>query len=33
MEIEEFVDQTGDMPFTYVMAGDLEEAREWLDER
>jgi len=33
MEMEEFVDQTQDMPFTYVMAGDREEARQWLDDQ
>jgi hypothetical protein len=33
MEIEEFVDQTGDMPFTYVMAGNLEEARDWIADQ
>jgi len=33
MEIEQFVDQTGDLPFTYVMAGDLDEAREWIAEQ
>ncbi|WP_436908195.1 hypothetical protein [Halosimplex marinum] len=33
MEMEEFVDQTQDLPFTYVMAGDRQEAREWLDEQ
>jgi len=33
MEMEEFVDQTSDLPFTYVLAGDLQEAREWLAEQ
>jgi hypothetical protein len=33
MEMEEFVDQAQDLPFTYVMAGDRDEAREWLDEQ
>jgi len=33
MEIEEFVDQTEDMPFTYVMAGNLAEARDWIADQ
>ena len=33
MEIGKFVDQAADLPFTYVMAGDMSEARQWLVER
>ncbi|QLH76311.1 hypothetical protein HZS55_02885 [Halosimplex rubrum] len=33
MEMEEFVDQTQDHPYTNVMAGDMGEAREWIDEQ
>jgi len=33
MEMEEFVDQTQDLPYTYVLAGNMSEAREWLDEQ
>jgi len=33
MEMEEFVDQTGDLPLTFVMAGNRDEAREWLAEQ
>jgi len=33
MEMEEFVDQTSDLPFTYVMASDRAEAREWIAEQ
>jgi len=29
-EMEEFVDQTSDLPLTYVLAGDMDEAREWI---
>lgn len=33
MEMEEFVDQAQDLPFTYVMASDMGEAREWIAEQ
>ncbi|WP_436925442.1 hypothetical protein [Halosimplex amylolyticum] len=33
MEMEEFVDQAQDLPFTYVLAGDMDEAREWIAEQ
>jgi hypothetical protein len=33
MEMEEFVDQAADMDFTYVLAGDMGEAREWIAEQ
>lgn len=33
MEMEEFVDQTDHLPLTFVMAGNKDEAREWLAER
>jgi len=33
MEMEEFVDQTEDLPYTYVLAGDMAEAREWIAEQ
>jgi len=33
MEMEQFVDQTADLPFTYVLAGDMGEAREWIAEQ
>ena len=33
MEMEEFVDQAAHMDFTYVLAGDMAEAREWIDEQ
>ena len=33
MEMEKFVDQTADLPLTYVLAGDMAEAREWIAER
>jgi len=33
MEMEEFVDQTQHLDYTFVMAGSTDEAREWLDEQ
>lgn len=33
MEMEEFVDQAQDFPYTYVLIGTKEEAREWLAEQ
>lgn len=33
MEMEQFVDQTADLPLTYVMAGDMAEAKEWIAEQ
>lgn len=33
MEIERFVDQAQDLPFTYVMATDMAEARQWLADQ
>lgn len=32
-EMEEFVDQTSDLPLTYVMASNRSEAREWIAEQ
>ncbi|WP_435180895.1 hypothetical protein [Halorussus sp. AFM4] len=32
-EMETFVDQTADLPITYVLAGDMAEAREWIAEQ
>lgn len=33
METEKFVDQTSDLPFTYVLASDMDEAKEWIAEQ
>ncbi|WP_123535371.1 hypothetical protein [Halosimplex salinum] len=33
MEMEEFVDQAQDLDYTYVLAGDMGEAREWIAEQ
>jgi hypothetical protein len=33
MEMEEFVDQAQDLPYTYVLVGDMQEAREWIAEQ
>jgi hypothetical protein len=33
MEMEEFVDQTADLPYTYVLASSMEDAREWIAEQ
>lgn len=33
METEKLVDQTADLPMTYVMAESLAEAREWIAEQ
>lgn len=33
MEMERFVDQAGDLPFTYVLASDMDEARQWIAEQ
>jgi len=32
-EMETFVDQTQDLPFTYVLADDMDGAKEWLAEQ
>jgi hypothetical protein len=33
MDMEEFVDQASELPYTYVLASDMAEAREWIAEQ